>query len=133
MVLLTYCIPCQHGDHDGHYEVIQAVPEGMLGGQRCPCRGECIERAKAQPDLRALLGHNRATPSLIPCEHVAVDALLSDEAIERAARAMNLDAGRQRGLAFEDDWDEITEQERGGWRLCARAALSAALPGEEQS
>lgn len=47
--------------------------------------------------------------------------------VELAARAMNLEAGRQRGMAFDDDWDEITEQERGGWRLCARAGLAAAL------
>jgi hypothetical protein len=55
-----------------------------------------------------------------------------DEAMtERAARAMNLEAGRLRGLAFEDDWDEITETERGGWRLCARSGLVAALQPSE--
>lgn len=46
--------------------------------------------------------------------------------VERVARALNLEAGRQRGLAFEDDWETLTEQERGGWRLCARAGLEAA-------
>lgn len=40
---LTYCIPCQYGDHTGHYEVVQAVPKGMMGGAKCPCRGECAE------------------------------------------------------------------------------------------
>lgn len=48
---------------------------------------------------------------------------ISDETIEIAAVALNLEAGRQRGLALEDDWHTITEQERGGWRLCARSAL----------
>lgn len=48
-----------------------------------------------------------------------------NESVERVARALNLEAGRQRGLTLEDDWDDLTEQERGGWRLCARAAIDA--------
>ena len=48
-----------------------------------------------------------------------------EELVEAVARALNFEAGRQRGLTFEDDWDTLTEQERGGWRLCARAALHA--------
>lgn len=35
------CLPCQYGDHAGHHEVVQAAPEGGVGGARCPCRGEC--------------------------------------------------------------------------------------------
>lgn len=42
------CIPCQYGDHDGHVEIIQAVPEGMMGGAVCGCKGECINRRKAE-------------------------------------------------------------------------------------
>jgi hypothetical protein len=57
---------------------------------------------------------------------------LNDATIERAARAMNLEAGRQRGLAFEKDWDDLTEQERGDWRLCARAGLVAGV-GESRA
>lgn len=52
--------------------------------------------------------------------------VIAEEIVECAARAANLEAGRQRGLAFEDDWHTLTEQERGGWRLVARAALTAA-------
>lgn len=52
---------------------------------------------------------------------------ISDDVIEIAARAANLEAGRQRGFTFEDDWGTLTEQERGGWRLVARAVLAAAL------
>jgi len=52
MVLLTYCIPCQHGDHEHHHEVVQAVPEGMLGGVKCRCKGECVERHTANPLTR---------------------------------------------------------------------------------
>lgn len=44
MVLLTLCIPCQHGNHDDHMEVIQAAPPGMMGGARCPCKGDCRGR-----------------------------------------------------------------------------------------
>jgi hypothetical protein len=51
--------------------------------------------------------------------------IINDETVERAARALNLEAGRLRGLAFEDDWETLTETERGGWRLCARKALEA--------
>jgi hypothetical protein len=50
---------------------------------------------------------------------------ITDEIVEKAGRAMNLEAGRLRGLAFEDDWNEITEGERGQWRCVARAALEA--------
>lgn len=49
-MLKTECIPCQYGDHDGHHEVVQAVPEGMLGGAMCPCRGECRERTPLAVD-----------------------------------------------------------------------------------
>lgn len=43
MVLVTYCISCQYGDHDNHYEVVEAVPEGVIGGAICKCKGECHE------------------------------------------------------------------------------------------
>lgn len=49
MVAHTLCIPCQYGDHDDHYEVVQACPPGMLGGARCPCEGECRDRPHAVP------------------------------------------------------------------------------------
>lgn len=57
--------------------------------------------------------------------------MITDKMIEAAARAANLEAGRQRGLTDKDDWHEITEQERGGWRLVARAALEAVATGTE--
>jgi hypothetical protein len=56
---------------------------------------------------------------------------MTDKMVERAARAANLEAGRQRGLAFEDDWNTLTEQERGGWRLVARATLTVAFTEED--
>jgi hypothetical protein len=43
-VRITECIACQAGDHDGHEEVVQAVPEGVMGGAKCLCRGECQGR-----------------------------------------------------------------------------------------
>lgn len=57
---------------------------------------------------------------------MALDTVI-DEIVEKTARALNLEAGRLRGLAFEDDWETLTETERGGWRLCARGGLRAAL------
>ena len=51
--------------------------------------------------------------------------MIPDEIVETAARALNLEAGRLRGLTMDDDWETITEGERGGWRLCARAALES--------
>ena len=59
------------------------------------------------------------------CEFSGHNLTVDDVCVETAARALNLDAGRQRGLTVEDDWDTLTEQERGGWRQCARAALWA--------
>lgn len=41
MSAIVRCLPCQHGDHDGHHEVVQTVPEGVMGGARCDCKGEC--------------------------------------------------------------------------------------------
>ena len=59
--------------------------------------------------------------------------IIPDEQVEAAARACNLEAGRQRGFTFKDDWHTLTEQERGGWRLVARAALEAALAWQPSS
>lgn len=44
MTLVTFCIPCQHGFHDQHREITQQVPEGVMGGAMCPCKGDCAER-----------------------------------------------------------------------------------------
>lgn len=52
-----------------------------------------------------------------------------DEARALIARAANHEAGRQRGLTDRDDWEEITEQERGGWLLLAGAVLDALFAG----
>ena len=65
-------------------------------------------------------------------EPVAVVMDITDELVEAGARAANLEAGRQRGFTFEDDWGTLTEQERGGWRLVARAVLDAALVRKDE-
>lgn len=44
----TLCIPCVYGDHDGHQEVIETPPPGMLGGKRCPCESECRATSTSQ-------------------------------------------------------------------------------------
>lgn len=59
---------------------------------------------------------------------VSVDYLqkfITEDLLIEIARGMNLEAGRQRGLTEEDDWDTITEQERGAWLLMAKAAVAA--------
>jgi len=38
------------GEHDRHYRVVQAVPEGMMGGAICDCKGECRD---VTPEERA--------------------------------------------------------------------------------
>jgi hypothetical protein len=43
MVLLTICSACRGGRHAEHHRVIQAVPEGMIGGTACRCEGECAD------------------------------------------------------------------------------------------
>lgn len=47
-MLFIDCPACQHGDHEHHTEVVQAVPEGMIGGAQCPCEGECAGRRSPQ-------------------------------------------------------------------------------------
>jgi hypothetical protein len=53
-----------------------------------------------------------------------------EEQVEKLARELNLEAGRQRGWTDVDDWEYITEQERGGWRNMAKTAIAALLPLE---
>ena len=38
------CSGCQMGNHKRHRRVVQAVPEGMIGGVVCPCKGECKDK-----------------------------------------------------------------------------------------
>lgn len=40
-MLLTQCIPCQNGHHEKHIEILGIPPKGMIGGSKCPCKGEC--------------------------------------------------------------------------------------------
>jgi len=41
MARYTECPPCQMGEHDRHYHVVQHPPEGGVGGAVCNCKGEC--------------------------------------------------------------------------------------------
>lgn len=52
MVLLILCFACRDGDHSGHQETLQAVPEGMIGGTRCPCKGDCA--GNRDPEMEML-------------------------------------------------------------------------------
>lgn len=42
-MFITDCLACQYGQHGSHVAV-QPPPIGALGGQRCPCTGDCAER-----------------------------------------------------------------------------------------
>ncbi len=55
MSRLDECDGCRMGDHKRHYRVIQAVPEGMMGGVVCDCRGECVKRGpRSEPYLERI-------------------------------------------------------------------------------
>lgn len=54
MTRLTICSPCQTGDHDRHYRVVQAVPEGVIGGSICTCEGECVDGRYKSKELRRI-------------------------------------------------------------------------------
>lgn len=54
MVLLGICGDCQYGNHDDHRRVIQAAPEGMLGGSACRCEGECTDGRYIPQQFKAL-------------------------------------------------------------------------------
>jgi hypothetical protein len=49
-VRISSCVACQHGNHDQHQRVIQAVPAGLLGGVVCGCKGEC--QGKPEPHIQ---------------------------------------------------------------------------------
>lgn len=68
-------------------------------------------------------GHNLTDDVCRHCGRtfVAVDSMLSQEYEETAARALSLK------LTDEDNWETLPEQERAGWRQCARAALRAVV------
>lgn len=56
MSRIQECTPCQMGEHQRHYRVVQAVPEGMMGGAICTCEGECLERGpRYDPQIEAIL------------------------------------------------------------------------------
>jgi hypothetical protein len=71
MSLLTICTPCQMGDHKRHHRVVQAAPEGGVGGSVCTCEGECIDhRYELESTKRigtliddAATGHDARIPS----------------------------------------------------------------------
>jgi hypothetical protein len=42
------------GDHKRHREVVQAVPEGMIGGAVCKCKGECVDGRYESKELRRI-------------------------------------------------------------------------------
>ena len=73
MVFIGRCIPCQHGQHDGHYEVIEAVSDGVLGGAICGCKGDCADE-------------------YVPAESVVIDTQIDTNALDFLRRFTEDDA-----------------------------------------
>ncbi len=51
MVYIGRCIPCQYGQHSEHHDVIEAVPEGVMGGAICDCKGTCVDEYVPPPTI----------------------------------------------------------------------------------
>lgn len=51
MAMVHDCIACQDGAHDLHVDVPGPVPEGMIGGWVCDCKGECRDRPRPTPQI----------------------------------------------------------------------------------
>lgn len=54
MAALSVCSPCIDGDHEHHYRIIQAVPEGTYGGVVCKCNGECVDGRYALEHIKLI-------------------------------------------------------------------------------
>jgi hypothetical protein len=51
-MLETVCTSCEFGEHD-RCQGGQAAPEGVLGGWRCRCEGECVDGRYVSPQFEA--------------------------------------------------------------------------------
>jgi hypothetical protein len=49
MAIKTICVGCQDGEHSRHQRIVQAPPEGGVGGAICDCEGECRENEQQCP------------------------------------------------------------------------------------
>jgi hypothetical protein len=105
MVLLTKCHACRRGDHEHHSEVIQAALPGMIGGMRCPCKGECVERGPG-PEAKKIAA------DVIDSEgRIKLDALATNEMKEGVVPTVILPPMPLR-LLLEDegiDPDQVSE------------------------
>jgi hypothetical protein len=68
-MLLTTCLACQYGEHE-RCQGGQAPPKGMMGGWKCRCEGECVERRKRPPT-----SPNRPEPAISPDIAALIDQL----------------------------------------------------------
>lgn len=78
-MLIHDCIPCQHGDHDGHQRIVQAAPKGMMGGQECHCEGECRNKK------------TQKTPTEKTLTELVQDSGLSQESIDALSFGLDSD------------------------------------------
>lgn len=118
----------------GQEQFIDAPNEYLPNGAEASSFDPVVLRANAEAHNRHPFDHDMQVKAWVVL-WLLDQALASfhrsppdrEETVEKMARALNLTAGQLRGLAFKDDWEEITEQERDGWRLCASAAYDALL------
>jgi hypothetical protein len=70
MVLLAFCSACKAGNHREHNRVVQAAPEGVMGGVACPCKGECeaMPLEQRDPQMARLLSGFRSALSATDTE-----------------------------------------------------------------
>lgn len=54
MALRTICSACQMGEHDRHHRVVQAAPEGGVGGSVCVCEGDCADGRYESKQVRRI-------------------------------------------------------------------------------
>lgn len=98
MVVIIDCAACRFGDHAHHVEDFAPAPEGAMGGARCACRGECVDRPafsarEVQAAVEAVIVHERDRTARLLAGHASI--VSSNAAtIQAAARKDKRTVGR---------------------------------------
>jgi hypothetical protein len=74
MAIFADCMACREGLHEYHVDVPGPVPEGVMGGHICPCKGDCAQRNR---HIDGRIPSMEAAPVLTP-EVVAALKLLEE-------------------------------------------------------
>lgn len=92
------CVACQFGDHAHHVEHFDPPPEGAMGGARCACQGECVDRPafsarEVQAAVEAVIVHERDRTARLLAGHAAM-ASSNAAKLQAAARTDQRAVGR---------------------------------------